>query len=270
MKKALILGLSLSLALTLAACGGSNDNAADNSQNASASDASSSVDVSTQQDGSTPETEGTSGTTSETTTTSQSETSEETTTQQATETPAPEVEAQPEVQLFTDCNETVYATTTVNVRDTYSTSGNKVGSLTKAQSVKRTGTGQGEAAGWKKYIVSLAEYAGTEYFRFAFRGYSDYNEAVILVDNVTVESMAGGIEQMRQADAISAYPNPTSGIVHIGGAAMADVEVYSADGRLIGDYKQVDSVDLTNNPRGIYVLKVTTGDASTMLRVVKK
>ena len=69
---------------------------------------------------------------------------------------------------------------------------------------------------------------------------------------------------------ITAYPNPTSGIVHIGGAAMADVEVYSADGRLIGDYKQVDSVDLTNNPRGIYVLKVTTGDASTMLRVVKK
>ena len=66
------------------------------------------------------------------------------------ETPAPEVEAQPEVQLFTDCNETVYATTTVNVRDTYSTSGNKVGSLTKAQSVKRTGTGQGEAAGWSR------------------------------------------------------------------------------------------------------------------------
>ena len=78
-----------------------------------------------------------------------------------------------------------------------------------------------------------------------------------------------GVGSMETSE-ITAYPNPTSGIVHIGGAAMADVEVYSADGRLIGDYKQVDSVDLTNNPRGIYVLKVTTGDASTMLRVVKK
>lgn len=78
-----------------------------------------------------------------------------------------------------------------------------------------------------------------------------------------------GVDTMETPE-ITAYPNPTSGIVRIGGAAMADVEVYSADGRLIGDYKQVDSVDLTNNPRGIYVLKVTTGDASTMLRVVKK
>ena len=53
-------------------------------------------------------------------------------------------------QLFTDCNETLYVTTTVNVRDTYSTSGNKLGSLTKAQSVKRTGIGTGAAAGWSR------------------------------------------------------------------------------------------------------------------------
>lgn len=53
-------------------------------------------------------------------------------------------------QLFTDCNETMYATTTVNVRSSYSTSGNKLGSLTKAQSVKRTGIGTGAAAGWSR------------------------------------------------------------------------------------------------------------------------
>ena len=53
-------------------------------------------------------------------------------------------------QLFTDCNETMYATTTVNVRSSYSTSGNKLGSLAKAQSVKRTGIGTGAAAGWSR------------------------------------------------------------------------------------------------------------------------
>ena len=53
-------------------------------------------------------------------------------------------------QLFTDCNETLYVTTTVNVRSSYSTNSDKLGSLTKAQSVKRTGIGTGAAAGWSR------------------------------------------------------------------------------------------------------------------------
>ena len=136
MKKALLFGLSLSLALSLTACGGSSDNAADSTQDTNTPEVTQPVDTST------PEVEQTTQTTQETPAVEETPTVEET--------PAPEVEAQPEVQLFTDCNETVYATTTVNVRDTYSTSGNKVGSLTKAQSVTRTGTGQGEAAGWSR------------------------------------------------------------------------------------------------------------------------
>lgn len=71
------------------------------------------------------------------------------------ETPAPtetpeQTEQVEQVELFSTVNETMYATTTVNVRDTYSTSGNKLGSLSKAQSVTRTGIGQGEAAGWSR------------------------------------------------------------------------------------------------------------------------
>ena len=53
-------------------------------------------------------------------------------------------------QLFTDCSETLYATTTVNVRSSYSTDSDKLGSLAKAQSVKRTGIGTGDAAGWSR------------------------------------------------------------------------------------------------------------------------
>ena len=44
----------------------------------------------------------------------------------------------------------MYATTTVNVRSSYSTNSDKLGSLTKAQSVKRTGIGTGAAAGWSR------------------------------------------------------------------------------------------------------------------------
>ena len=132
MKKALIFGLSLSLVLSLTACGGSIDNAASNTQNTTTPEVSQSVESSTP----TPE-----QTTPETTPTPES-----------VSTPAQENTAAPQEtdSLFTDCSETMYATTTVNVRSSYSTNSDKLGSLTKAQSVKRTGIGTGAAAGWSR------------------------------------------------------------------------------------------------------------------------
>lgn len=130
MKKALILGLSLSLALTLTACGGSNDNTADSTQDTSTPEVTQPVDTST------PEVE-------QNTQTTQGNPEQATQTSQQTQ-------VQPEVKLFNDCNETVYATETVNIRSSYSASSNKLGSLTKAQSIKRTGTGTGAAAGWSR------------------------------------------------------------------------------------------------------------------------
>ena len=128
MKKAIIYGMSLALILSMTACGGSNENVADKSQETSTPEVSQSVESST----ATPEQ----------------------TTQTAPETtPAPEsipTPTQQKEQLFTDCSETMYATTTVNVRSSYSTNSDKLGSLTKAQSVTRTGIGTGAAAGWSR------------------------------------------------------------------------------------------------------------------------
>lgn len=61
-----------------------------------------------------------------------------------------------EVQLFTDCNETVYATGTVNLRNGAGTSFEKVGSLNKGDSVTRTGTAISgtEAEGWSRIQLS--------------------------------------------------------------------------------------------------------------------
>lgn len=52
--------------------------------------------------------------------------------------------------LFTSVNETVYATTTVNIREGFSADTDKVGSLGRGQSVKRVGIGTGDAEGWSQ------------------------------------------------------------------------------------------------------------------------
>lgn len=65
-------------------------------------------------------------------------------------------EAEPAVQLFTDVEETVYATGTVNIRASYTADSEKLGSLSRGQSVTRTGTSiQGtEAEGWSRVQLS--------------------------------------------------------------------------------------------------------------------
>lgn len=68
------------------------------------------------------------------------------------------------VELFSAVNETVYATTTVNIRDTYSVNGNQLGSLSTAQSVTRTGIGTGEADGWSRIEFNGQEaYVSSDY-----------------------------------------------------------------------------------------------------------
>ena len=70
---------------------------------------------------------------------------------EAPETPEVEtpVEAEP-TYSFTSVNETVYATSTVNIREGFSADTDKVGSLGKGQSIKRVGIGTGDAEGWSE------------------------------------------------------------------------------------------------------------------------
>lgn len=68
----------------------------------------------------------------------------------------PEPEPAPEnILIFTDCNETVYATDTVNLRSGPSTDYEKVGSLKSGDSVVRTGTGIDQFENWSR--IQLAD-----------------------------------------------------------------------------------------------------------------
>lgn len=67
----------------------------------------------------------------------------------------PEPEPAPENPLtFTDCNETVYAIDTVNLRSGPSTDYEKVGSLSTGDSVARTGIGTGDFENWSRVTLS--------------------------------------------------------------------------------------------------------------------
>ena len=52
------------------------------------------------------------------------------------------------------------------------------------------------------------------------------------------------------------YPNPTIGIVHIEGEAIAEIKVYNTLGQLVKTVKNTNEVDLKGLPKGIYTLRI--------------
>lgn len=131
------------LVLGLSACGanGTTSDNADNSQDTSTPAATEPMDTSSQ----TQEVVETTQDAAETTPVSQGETP-------VTEEVGPK---------FTEVNETVYATTSVNVRASYSADSDKVGSLSSGASTTRTGVGDN---GWSRIIYNGNEaYVSSDY-----------------------------------------------------------------------------------------------------------
>ena len=140
MKKTLIYALALALALSLTACG--QPNAEQPTDPAPSTSTPEPIAAPEPIKDTTPEPE------PEQTPATPVETED---TQPPEETEPQEAE---QVQLFTEVNETVYATGTVNLRSGPSTAHDKVGSLNKSDSVTRVGIGTADAEGWSRIQLS--------------------------------------------------------------------------------------------------------------------
>lgn len=69
------------------------------------------------------------------------------------------------------------------------------------------------------------------------------------------------------ADGISVSPNPTSGLVTVNGAAVKTITVFDTTGKQVSASK-TNSVDLSNQAKGLYLLKVQTEKGATTEKVV--
>ncbi len=105
------------------------------------------------------------------------------------------------------------------------------------------------------------------YFKGAYTYFADYQLC-------RFSSTPSGIEQPIKNN-LSVYPNPSSGLVHImlaESATNAKVEVFNSNGQLILS-KNINhaiqtTLDLTNHAKGLYVIKIQSGDNVLMNKVV--
>lgn len=74
-----------------------------------------------------------------------------------------------------------------------------------------------------------------------------------------------GLEEENLEDPISVYPNPTNGKIFF--SELSNVQVFKADGTLVGKFESVLEIDLSQESEGLYIVKDLAGHA---LRIIKK
>lgn len=75
------------------------------------------------------------------------------------------------------------------------------------------------------------------------------------------------------SQAISVYPNPTSGLINIYCNDVKRIEVINAVGQIVMDMNVVDgsaSIDLSNQNVGVYMLRVITNNETIVKRIIKE
>ena len=79
-----------------------------------------------------------------------------------------------------------------------------------------------------------------------------------------------GTNELLSTMIVSIYPNPTKATITIKGG-IQDVKIRNTKGQLIRGFavndKQI-SIDLSNQPKGIYLIHVTTDKGATVKKVV--
>jgi len=67
----------------------------------------------------------------------------------------------------------------------------------------------------------------------------------------------------KSSETFSIYPNPSTGLIKLD--KIQDIAVYGNDGKLIQEYRQVNQIDLSNNPNGIYYIMNAQGGVKKLI-----
>ena len=89
---------------------------------------------------------------------------------------------------------------------------------------------------------------------------------------IDVGKCTGIYEQNNSKNSLQFYPNPTNGLFFIKTEAAVDISVYNETGKLIQHKHYLGgrhSIDLSEYPAGIYLLKSLCKNETKIIKLVK-
>lgn len=120
---------------------------------------------------------------------------------------------------------------------------------------------------WSQRAFSLSEFAGQTVY-IGFRHYNVTDMFMLDIDDILVSTEAVGIAEAEQ-DAVSVYPNPTTGMLYVDGEGIVSVEVLDINGRVMMT-STANRVDISGLSNGIYMVRTVTNNGVSLKKVVKK
>jgi hypothetical protein len=90
-------------------------------------------------------------------------------------------------------------------------------------------------------------------------------------DNLSlVEAKTASTEDLSSVS-LNLYPNPTSDIVHIGGVDRVDaIRLYSINGQLVKKLTNTNSINLSNQKKGVYMVEVIVEGKKLVNKLIKR
>ena len=91
------------------------------------------------------------------------------------------------------------------------------------------------------------------------------SEPVCATANIT------GIGEPLDKEVFFLSPNPTTGLIHIEGASVSEVQVYNRLGQMVKTVRGTNEIDLSGLVEGVYLLRITDKEGNTFSeRIVKE
>lgn len=130
--------------------------------------------------------------------------------------------------------------------------------------------------------ASLASYAGQDVY-IAFRHHDSPGHFILAIDDISVTAGTEGIDNPQYSSLnsrLSIFPNPTTGVVTLRAEVLREVSILDLNGRTVANHQFVISnpgiqnseftIDLSDLPAGLYLLRIVTDNGVTMQKILKE
>ena len=165
-----------------------------------------------------------------------------------------------------------FKTTNANTNFRVTVNGNQVGTTYRPPFAGGTPV-------WQKIYVNLTAYKGSN-IQIGLESsvaepFANGTGTANLVDNIRIQRLnPSGLSNEQFQRGISVYPNPSKGFfsVSVGDTKAYELEVTDLTGKVILKQSVKDSnlsqLDLSGNAQGVYLLKITSKEASAIQKIV--
>ena len=135
------------------------------------------------------------------------------------------------------------------------------------------GTVSGEGTYEEGTQATITATAASGYHFVSWNDGNTDNPRTITVteDAIYIASFAEdvSIDAANELDALTFYPNPTSGTITFNSTDIRKVEVLDAMGRMVATFENSNIIDLSKLGKGYYTLRVTTDSGVVVRKVVR-